>query len=450
MRLLARFGAAVLFGTCAASAAPAALPDRVAPPPSRTVHLRDALRIALDHSPAVLAALARAQAAHAQVDVAAAALLPTLTVSTSPHVAYTDQPYLPTLRFEGVSSNVDGTLAARWPVFDFGRTQDAARASAGGAAAADADARSARESAAIAVASAYVALVTSRSSLASARELLVSREKQGVVVAELVARGIRPSVDGTRMRIDVDRARLELARANAEVAARENQLLSALGFEPAAQLVVDDVLDMDALEVDDDAVRAADRAVARAGEVAAARMRLAQTGAALDGAQAARWPTVTLSTSGSVARTDVLQGLGLGGRSESAQAAAVISWNVFDPAVSGQIASADRLRAAAYHDLDDVIAKVRLAASTTALELRDARSGLGLADDLVQSAQLNLDATRERYGDGVGGLLEVLDAQFALESAQSERLAQVFRLAVATVKLAIMTEGPDRTQALVP
>jgi outer membrane protein len=412
--------------------------------------LAEVVRIASENPPAVLAAKARADAARAEIRVTEAALLPTVTVSSSPQVAYNDQPYLPTVRFEGVTTRVDATLSASWTMSDFGRTANAARAARHGAAAAEADARTARESAAIAAGAAYVSLATSEAYLASARDLLAARESQATVVQELVGRGVRPAVDAVRMRLDVDRARLEIVRAETKIRGDKSGLLVALGFEPATDLGVDSTFDPRALRVDDDPGRAAERAVAHGGAVQGARERSQQAEASVGAAEAARNPTLSLSLSTYLHRTDVAQGLGLGGVSEAAQGALSLSWNVFDPAVPGKIANAARLRDATSHDLEDALHTMRLNAANAALDVRAARASLALADDMVVTAQLNFDMARNRYGQGIGGLYEVLDAELGVESARRERLAESQRLGAAAVKLLVMTEGPSGASSRLP
>ena len=107
---------------------------------TRTISFVDALRLAARMPPTVRAALSRVASANSQIEQARAGWLPTIAVSSSPNINFTDRPFLPAVaaqpmtattpaipaqeaqRLQGSSFQIDATAGVRWNLFDFGRT----------------------------------------------------------------------------------------------------------------------------------------------------------------------------------------------------------------------------------------------------------------------------------------------------------------------------------------
>jgi len=419
---------------------PTEVPASPPRPPRRVLTLSEALIRARDDAPAVLSAIARASAAEAQIEGARGPFYPTVTFSSSPSFGFSDRPFLPrtgaieSLRLQNVSTGIDATIQARFPIYDFGRTAANVESARRGHTANMEDARAQAMQAMSTAAVQYFTALNDREAVASVRITVGQREGQLRIAEGLVERGARPPIERTRAQVNLDAARLDLVSAEARELIDRATLAAAVGLDPAEEIDLAPVPE-EIRTGDDDPVRAANAAVASRPEFAAARARVLQAESQLEASRAQRRPTLSATASGSVAYTAVLTGNGLAGVSESINAGLNFSWPIFDATARANIVSAERNVAATQAALQAQSMQVRAAAVQAALTLRTSRAALEQAERLAAGAAANLEQADGRYRSGAAPLLELIDAQAADASARAAVVRAHLSLAIARVQL---------------
>ena len=450
------FVCAALFAPALAAAqtppapAPSSTPaTATAEAPSRTVTFVEALRLAFRQPPAVRAALARIAIANHQIEQARAAWLPTVGVSSSPTVSYSDRPGQinpltgQTVRFQNSAFNVDGTASVRWNVYDFGRTSANVRATERGRDATTEDARTAGLQAVQSASQQYLAVLGDLEAIESARVSLAQREAHLRIAHGRVEAGAAGPNDEVRAQVDLDAGRLDLSAAEAQLLGDRAALTATLGLDPVHGVEVVRVAPDD-LAVDDDPARAARDAMAARPEFAAARFRLEQAEAQRDLARANRLPAITASGSGSISHNEVLSGTGLGGNAYSLGAGLGVSWSAYDGSLSPALRAAESAVTAAQETLDAQSLTVRTLAVQAALATRSARAQLEQAERLAAGAAANLELASGRYAGGAAPLLELVDAQAADASARVAVVRAHVTLALSRAQLLSTTGRLER------
>lgn len=415
----------------------------------RTVSFAEALRLAARQPPAVRAAVSRVVAANAQIEQARAAWLPTIGVSSSPSINFSDRPFLPATdttpaqRLQGSSFNIDATAALRWNVFDFGRTSANVRSAESSRDAIREDSRVAMLQALTSAASQYVTVLADQEAIETTRVTVTQREARLRIAEGRVEAGAAGPNDRVRAQVDLDAGRLDLAVAEARAASDRAAFAAALGLDPAAPPQLARLAD-DTLAVDDDPAHAAAEAVAARPEFAAARHRLAQAQAQADLAHANRRPALSASANASVGYNEVIAGRSLGGVSESVAGGLSLSWQVFDRSLAAAADAADAAVVTARENLDAQSLSVRTAAVQSAVAARSARVQVEQAERLAAGTAANLELATGRYQGGAAPLLEVVDAQAADASARIAVVRARLNLSLSRAQLLAATGRLER------
>ena len=425
-------------------ATPWVLPTGVAQPGSDTCRLQDgagqgfltlsrALELILCRSPGLRQALANVREQSANVELADLAWRPSVNL-----YAERASNRIPTSNSGSgsLSESLTGSMGVSWVIFDFGVRS--------------ANLEQARQSLASAIASQdAAALVTLRDALklyvdASAAWARLDALRE----AELLA---RQSADAARAKHEalvgslseklqaetaLAQATLDRVRANGAWRAAAAALSISMGLPASATLQLpdaktgfpelgDEVPDATALE----ALREQHpRVLALQADARALKARLESVRA--DGRG-------SLNLSGSVAATRQL-GQSAAGVDRSISTSLLASIPLFNGAeqkareaqVLSQIAARDAVLTAAQRDIDTTLV---LAAQQLEIE----RQGQQAARALLIAATQGYDVALGRYRAGVGSIIELLGAQSALSSAQSQALQAVIARANAQIGLAV-------------
>jgi outer membrane protein len=428
---------------------PPALARAQEAPAGRTVTFVEALRLAVRQPPAVRAALSRVATANAQIEQARAGWLPTIGVSSSPSISFSDRPFLPATetvaaqRVQGSSVNVDASAAVRWNLFDFGRTSANVRAAERSRDALREDARVASLQALSTAATQYLTVLGDLEAIETTRVTVTQREARLRIAQGRVEAGATGPNDAVRAQVDLDAGRLDLSIAEARLDSDRAALTAALGLDPTAPVQVARLPD-NALEFDDDPTAAAREAVIARPEFAAARYRVAQAEAQADLAHANRRPALTANASATVGYNEVLAGRGLGGVSETITGGLGFSWQVFDRSRGAAADVADTAVETARENLAAQSLSVRTAAVQAAVNSRSARAQVAQAERLAAGTAANLELATGRYQGGAAPLLEVVDAQAADASARIAVVRARLNLALSRAQLLAATGRLER------
>jgi len=436
-----------------AVAAPAAAnpdPRNLLPPdaiacaavPARPLTLPDLVDTALCANPATAVAYAASRSAAANVGIARASELPSVSASVGPTLSRTD--YLSGQQFTTVTGQSFGatsrstdlgssaSLALSYLLFDFGgraaRT-DAARASQRAALAQVADSA---QSVALTTVTAYDSLLANNGAVAAARAT-VAFNRSSFDLADAKRRaGVSTPADALQARTALAQAELTLRQAQGNAATAAGQLAVAIGqppttvlaLAPAPALGAADVLTRDVATLIADAERL--------------RPDLATARANRDSAQAQ--VRATRSDTRPSVGVNVQDNLGYANSSTDSNRASVgvtLSLPLFDGysrtyRVAQARAEADRQAAL----LEQTRQQAGLDVYTQATALRTAIAVLATARELINSATASADIAQGRFRAGVGTFTDLLNAQSALANARQQLVSADFGVRDAQARLA--------------
>lgn len=395
-----------------------------------------ALRLARDRSPTIEVSEADVRRADAELDAARAERGPSLATELL-YLRYQNPPELPLGTSVGfapfLSNNFAALLRARQPIYTGGRVRAATRAAEAVREANGSVATSAAAELDAAVAEAFDDVL-----LARALRLVAT---EGVQVLEEAVRVATDQLDeGAVARIDVLRAETRLASARTDerqardrVADAGERLAAVIGvdatalprvagtLEPPDSLDVGDLLSMSS-EVGEGPRLDALRATARAREAEAAAAR------------AALKPAVTVELGLLTTRPELVTGRKEWG--EELFAGVGVSWTFFD---FGRSSAKARASLTQVEGLSAVESAVRDSLEAS-FDVQSRRLKRAIAD--VAEARANvgragnvLDLARERYREGVGIQLEVLEAQADLVRVRGDLERAIHAALVSRIEL---------------
>lgn len=388
-----------------------------------SLDLAAALRLARERSPSLQAAAAVVRAAEGGATVARSARLPRLSAE-GVYLRYESPPEVSLGALGTYAPMAENTYAAgvfaRQPLYSSGRITagiDAARSSV----------RAAEFARAQAVVDVTAVVAQAHHDVLLARELERVAEKSVSVLSRAVDLARAHHQEGTVSRLDVLRAETRLSSARgalrrattARTAARE-ALAAAVGLDPAdAPPVRGDLTPEDVVEFSLEGADVVER-TSRGGPSVRAQVAAADAARSLaEAARAARRPAVGLFVAGLTSQPELVTGEDRWGFELAAGVS--VSWALYDGgAASGEAAGyeaeAERLTAEATQE--------RLSTEAAALaqkrQMERARADVAAAAESIDRAERALAIAEDRYAEGVGLQLEVLEAEADLTEVRGE------------------------------
>ena len=388
-----------------------------------SLDLAAALRLARERSPALQAGTALVRAAEGGATVARSARLPRLSADGL-YLRYQSPPEVslgPLGTYTPLAENTYAAgVVARQPLYSSGRIS-------AGIDAASSSVRAAELARAQAEVDVTAAVAQAHHDALLARELEKAAEKSLAVLSRAADVARAHHREGTVSQLDVLRAETRLSSASAALrravtartAARE-VLAATVGLDPAqappvkGSLTPEELVEsfLEGADVATLASRGGPSVRARAEAAAAARARA-------EAARAARRPSVGLFLAGLTTQPELISGEDRWGFELAAGVS--VSWALYDGgAASGEAAvheaEAERLAAEAMQER----LSTEAAARTQQREMRRARTDVAAAVDNLQRAERALAIAEDRYAEGVGLQLEVLQAEGDLTEVRGE------------------------------
>ena len=372
--------------------------------------------LALERSPETRATWGNARAAAANLGSARGSYFPDLTGSVSGNKLQTSA----TAGRVSVDQQTYGpSLSMTWLLFDFGGRSGEIGAARDALFVADWNHNAMLSDVVRRTAQGYFAYVGARG-LLEAQRLTLKQAEANLAAAEDRRRvGVATISDVLQARTAVGQARLAEQDAEGAEASTHGALATLIGLAPTMPFGVDTTA---ASEPITDLADAVDSLIARAlverPDLAAARALVDQR---RDQARALRSNMLpALNATGSGSRTFIS---GITGGKNSYNVGLGISIPIFNGFGWQYAAQAANLladaEAARVRSLEQ---QVSLQVFLTYQQLRTARQRVATSDDLFASASEAADASRARYREGVGSLLELLNAEQALGSARAQRV----------------------------
>jgi NodT family efflux transporter outer membrane factor (OMF) lipoprotein len=374
---------------------------------------------------------ARLRQARAASDQARAALFPALNANGS--ATRTKSPSLPNAPSfaTGAVNNFSASLNASWEPDFWGGVRRSVEAGEAGFQASAADLENARLSARATLAQNYFALRVADATRATLEETVAAVDRTLKLTQNRYAAGVAARVDVVQAEVQLKSAQAQLIDIGVQRAQLEHAIALQLGLAPADFALAPAPL---AARMPGIPVGLPSELLERRPDVAAAERRAAAANANIGVAQAAFFPTVTLSASGGSRTTSLAELFTAPTRFWSLGAA------LAQPLFDAGLRSAQKAQAAATYD--EQVATYRQTVLAGFQEVEDNLAALRvleeeatLQDEVVQAARQAMELTTNQYQAGVVSYLNVINAQATLLANQRTAASILGRRLTASVDL---------------
>ena len=398
--------------------------------------LDQCIAVALQHHGRVLAANARYKSAEARIVTARSPLFPQIITR---HTFFRGQTIG---RQTGFIFRRLGfiTETKQWSVyfdillFDSGLTQaqiEQAKASAEGA---KQDLNATLNSIALTVTQAYFELLRAQHLLKLSQQQLEASQAHLRMVQARIQAGDAAPVDVHPVRVEVANARLSLLSAQNQVKVARTALANAMGLNPHVNIDVVDVPEPQPQPLSMTLQACLDVAVKNRPDLLRARSELQLARAGLRAARLQTMPVLNVNAGYEI---------GIGGYSPTQrrwQIDASISFPIFDGgATQARLREAKANMQAARASYEQLMRDIQAEVEQAYLNLQNAWERITATRTVVEEAERNLEAAREKYRLGLGIIIEVVDAQVNLFNAHINQIQATYDYYIAEAQLRYAT-----------
>lgn len=388
----------------------------------------EAVQIALMRQPSVAAARAGVNSAEGRLKSAKSGLLPGLSVGVEHrNVNSSGEPF-----GGGVGTGTTGyqtSATIRQLIFDFNRTRELVRQAAAQRRSAQASLSKVEADLVLQVKEAFYSYVQHQRLVRVNENNLRNRQGHLAMAEARLKAGMGLPADVVRAETAVADAifNLTLARNNASVA--RVALARLIGVDPRTPIEAADseepAIEADSLE------SLIARALEQRPEMLQAKAAVEAARAGLKAAKTSNLPAISASAGyvgrGASLSTDL---------SQSTTVGVSVQWSLFDAGLTrGRIQEAQAGEQAAEAQLESMRLAIIAEVSQAYLNLKTAEQRVATADSQVANAQEALRLTEGRYRSGLGTFIDVLDAQTALATADTNRVNAQSEVNVSRVAL---------------
>jgi outer membrane protein TolC len=407
----------------------------------RELGLEEAVNIALENAPLIVARIGDYLAAQQRVNQALAPLLPQLTGSGSYGRARTVGVIVGNVGYQDFGA---ARLTASQLLFDFGRTWAAKDVAKSNAEALKEVLEAQKLDIAQLVKTQYFTLLLSKR-LVEVNVTALERAEVNLRSAQgFFQVGTQPKSFVTRAEVDVANGRVNVIRAQNAVSLARVALNTAMGIAVNAPTEVKDLLAYQQFPMNRDTLVA---------EAIKNRPEYRQVKAQADAADAFVRQTFrdffpNLTGTGNYGLVGITGSTGQTSRSTSGftdvnnvwELGLSLNWSIFDG--GGRVARYKEAKAAVEASqarVRDAELQVWQSVEQSYLNLGEAEERIGAAGKAVESAEENYQLARGRFDAGVANIIELTDAQLALTQAQSTEAQALsdYRIAIANLERAL-------------
>jgi len=393
-----------------------------------TLSLDDALRLALQNNGLARAALAETDAADARLTAARANLYPSIDLSSS----------TTRTRIEGGGATADTTqrqngFGLEWLLLDNGQREVRIRQSSRTAEATRQNTRDTLRRVLFQTARAYYEVLR-RKELLQVANTAVRRAETLLEVAKAQAEvGAAPQKDVLQAEADLANARVQQIQARNALRLAETDLKRLIGWE--AQKPLPDLTAPDAPPTPDPALSVEQlwqRARLQRPDLRDAELRLQISRLGLDAARLNSLLRLQISARG-------FREYEPNSRTQGS-ISIVASYPLFDGGLTrANLREAEASLQSAQFRLQQAERDAYAEVESALLSIREASERLEASRVAVAAAQRNFDAAQESLREGVGTIVEVLTAQLALITAETNLVQATYDAAVAELQLRLAT-----------
>lgn len=407
------------------------------------VGLQQAVDIAIANQPQILTGKAQLKVAQAKVLESRGALLPQLSGTaayTRSTANYVMRPGSLPSTLATIANNRSTNhsynyfnfgLSAEQLIYDFGQSWDSWKSLKDKVVAQDANLRATQASVVLNVRTAFFSAREKKELLQVAVDTLSNQKLHVEQTQGFVAVGTQPDIALAQAKTDFANARVSLINAENDYAVAKASLNQTMGVEWDTDYdVADD--DLDASVYENAALRTLlEQAWQRRPELRSAQALIVAQQKAIRGLKGSYGPS--LSATGQVTEAGtVIQEMGW-----NWSVGLSLSWPLFAGGTSYHtIAENEATLTSLLAQQNLQRQQIRLDLEKARLSLRAARASLEAAEDTLVNARQQLALAEGRYQTGVGGMIELSDAQLKATSAASQRAQARFSLAQARASFA--------------
>lgn len=381
--------------------------------PMKPISADEAASIALTHQPTIEIARSIVKAAQGREQQARAGLIPTIGISSSYNSVNGGSGGASIGSVSG-SSGYQASASIRQLLFDFDRTRNLSRQASAQRRSTNASLSSAESDLVLRVKQAFYTYSQNQRLVAVNEANLKNRQDHLALAKARLNAGVGLPVDVVRAETSVSEAVLNLNLAYANASASKVALVQLMGIDPRTPITIADAGEPEI---------AADDMNALVETALKQRPEMEQSRA---GINAAQYGLSAARTNNSPA---LVGSLSYGGRGatlpldNSTTLGVSIQFNLFDGGVTaGKIKEAQANLQGAQSQLTSVQYAVISDVTQAYLNLKSAEQRVATADSEVKNAEEALRLAQGRYNSGLGTFLDVLDAQTALLTANTNRV----------------------------
>jgi len=379
----------------------------------RTLDLADFLDLALARSPETRTAWANARAAAQSYGAARGAWYPELAIDASATTLQT----VATQGRAAVSQTVYGpSLSLSWLVLDFGGRSGSIGAAREALLASDWAHNAAINDLVLQVAGFYYTYAANRALVFAQRATLAEAQANLEAAEERRRNGVATIADVLQARTAAGQSQLVAQQIEGNLAVSRGQLATAVGLSPLLEFDIDSLAgvgDIGAVAARVDSLIAT--ALEQRPDLAAARALAQQSHQEARIAKAQALPSLLLT--GNAGRSYLVDPVRHGDTYTATLGLSIPLFNGF--AWTYNARAAEALAQAADERATGLAQQVTLEVYSAYQSLQTATQQVSTSQDLFASARQSADAALGRYKEGVGSLLELLQAQQALATARA-------------------------------
>ncbi|MBW2108046.1 MAG: TolC family protein [Deltaproteobacteria bacterium] len=433
------------FGADQTEKSATSMPPSHTPVSGRPVTLREAIAVALKNNPALSEARYKADLAAAQRAEALSRALPSVH-AVGGYTHYSDDQRLVGPRYNGElgvfgDDIFSADLVLTQPLFAGGRLVNEIKAATLLQQAAMHQFSRTRQELIFNVSSTFYAILAQRKVVASLRFSEKTLEEHLKQVESLIAQKRAARVDRLRTQVRIADVRQRLTQARNVLSVQRRVLANLMGVgDRKGPLRVSGTLaktDEGPLVVEDKIKSAFEHRK----DYLAARDALEAQAKKVDAARAGHWPTISLQGSYGMRWADnpTDYPTGTDASEELGRVGLFVDLPLFE---SGQIAARVREARATLGAFQERLRalklRIRLEVETAALNIDTARKRIDTTEKAIAQAKESLRIEREKYNQGKGAMIDVLDAQSALLDSETNyfRALADYLTAIAQMRLA--------------
>jgi outer membrane protein len=406
----------------------------------RVLRLDDAVTTALQNQPTVLVARAQTEAAAGRVEQARSGYLPQVTGtalyerihgnSTSRAASAGIGPVTATAGNAATYDLFSAGLSATQLIWDFGQTIDRTKAASASRDAQQSSERTAKQQAMLQVRRAFFQAHAQKALVGVGNESVDNQQRHLAQIKGFVEQGIRPEIDLAQARTDLANARVTLINARTGYVTAKAQLNQAMGVQGPLDFDVSDEDIPGVAEEDQSIPHLVSLASESRPELKALERQRRAAELTLSAIHGAYGPT--LSALGGVSEA----GVSLDNLGASWNVGLSLNWPLFQGGLTmGQAREARANIDGAAAQITAEQLEIRVEVEQAQLAIQSAKVVIDAAKDATTNAREQLRLAEGRYESGVGSIIELGDAQLAVQSAEAQSVQADFSLALARAEL---------------